>query len=166
MSSQFAFLTVSGISIVSSNVLRQLGEGISKVVARDGATRSALDSKRRIMVVDDEKDISMIFKSGLTRNGFDVDVFDDPKDALSHYKSDYYDLLLLDIRMPGMSGFELFREILKIDGTAKACFVSAFEIPKQEFAEYLQSGENGCIIKKPVSMIDLMRIVNEELSSD
>jgi two-component system response regulator ResD len=63
--------------------------------------------------VDDEKDITFMFRSGLERNGFTVEVFNDPLEALSHFKPEYYDLLLLEVRMPGMSGFELCREIRK-----------------------------------------------------
>lgn len=120
--------------------------------------------RKRIMLVDDERDISIIFKSGLERNGFTVDVFNDPLQALSRFKAEYYDLILLDVRMPLMSGFELCRELRKQDRTAKVCFISAFEIHEEEMKKYLPNEPEKCIVKKPVSMKELVRIINEEIS--
>jgi DNA-binding response OmpR family regulator len=122
--------------------------------------------KRRIMIVDDEKDITMMFRSGLERNGYSVDVFNDPIEALSQFKPDHYDLLLLDIRMPEMSGFELFRKIRMQDKTAKVCFISAFEVIQEEMEKYQPEDEGMCIVKKPISMRELVRIINEELSGN
>jgi DNA-binding response OmpR family regulator len=116
------------------------------------------------MIVEDDRDISMMFKSGLERKGYKVDVFNDPHRALAHFEPGNYDLLLLDIRMPGMSGFELFSEIKKKDGSTKACFVSAFEIHDDEIKRYVPHVNVNCIIKKPVAMKDLLRAVDEELA--
>lgn len=126
----------------------------------------ASGSKKRIMIVDDEKDIAMMFRSGLERNGFTVKVFNDPLEALSNFKPDYYDLLLLDIRMPAMSGFELYKEIRKKDKTAKVCFISAFEALQDELKKYLPEEEGKCIVKKPISMKELVKIVSEEISGN
>jgi DNA-binding response OmpR family regulator len=117
------------------------------------------------MVVDDQKDIAMMFRSGLERNGFSVEVFNDPLEALSHFRPGHYDLLLLDVRMPRMSGFELCKEIRKQDRAAKVCFVSAFEVHDEEMKKYLSEEDEKCIIKKPVSMNELVKIINEEFSS-
>lgn len=122
--------------------------------------------KKRIMIVDDEKDIAMIFRSGLERNGFSVQVFNDPLEALSNFKPDYYDVLLLDVRMPAMSGFELCREIRKQDKTARVCFISAFEVLQEEMKKYLPEEEGKCIVKKPISMKELVKIINEEISGN
>ena len=62
---------------------------------------------RRILVVDDEQDIAMSLKAGLERKGFAVDVFFDPLEALERYQPGTYDLLIIDVRMPKMNGFEL-----------------------------------------------------------
>ena len=120
--------------------------------------------RKRIMVVDDEKDVATMFRLGLERNGFSVQVFNDPLEALSNFRPDYYDLLLLDVRMPSMSGFELCREIRKQDKAAKVCFISAFEVLQDEMKKYLPDEEGKCIVKKPVSMKELVRIINEEMS--
>src|SRR5919108_4490469 len=76
-------------------------------------------AKRRILVVDDEPDIASIFKISLEYNGFEVDAYNDPILALSNFKAGLYALLLLDVRMPGMTGFELYKEIMKIDNKVK-----------------------------------------------
>jgi DNA-binding response OmpR family regulator len=129
-----------------------------------GPNTNAGEQRKRIMVVDDEKDISLMFRSGLERNGFTVDVFNDPIEALSRFKPDYYDLLLLDVRMPRMSGFELFREIRKQDARARVCFISAFEIHQEELKSILPNQDDKCIVKKPISMKELVKIIGEEIA--
>ena len=116
-----------------------------------------------ILMVDDERDITMVFKGALERAGFKVDVFNDPLAALSHFKPDYYDLALLDIRMPGMSGFELYSQITKKDKKLKACFISAFEVLREELKKYAPEKDEECVIKKPVSTRDLIKVIKEEL---
>ncbi|MDE1816955.1 MAG: response regulator, partial [Thaumarchaeota archaeon] len=80
----------------------------------------------KILVVDDEPDITASLKNGLQRKGFEVDVYNDPTDALSNFRPDVYDLLLIDIRMPKMNGFELYREVKKKSNSVKICFFTAF----------------------------------------
>jgi len=67
------------------------------------------------LVVDDEADITAVMRRGLEKEGFGVDTFNDPLEALSDFKPGVYDLALLDIRMDKMNGFELFRALQKID---------------------------------------------------
>jgi DNA-binding response OmpR family regulator len=131
-----------------------------------GADHAASEPKRRIMVVDDERDISMLFKSGLERNGFSVESFNDPELALSRFKPCYYDIVLLDIRMPKMNGFELCNEIRKQDSKVKVFFVFTFEIPEEEIRRYLPELDEKCILKKPVLMRNLVMAINGELSRE
>lgn len=76
----------------------------------------------RIMVVDDEPDITSAFKMGLERSGFQVDAYNNPQQALAEFRPGKYDLLLLDIRMPGMNGFELYQEMKNMDANIKTVF--------------------------------------------
>jgi DNA-binding response OmpR family regulator len=76
---------------------------------------------KRIMVVDDESDLTLFYRMSLEYHGFEVETFNDPKKALSNFKPDYYDLIILDIKMPGMDGFKLYEKIRKIDSKAKVC---------------------------------------------
>ena len=88
------------------------------------------DRNTRILLVDDEYDISLTFKIGLEESGFVVDSFNDSLLALKSFKAGIYDLLLLDIKMPKMDGFELCRQLKKIDSKVKVCFITAFDILK------------------------------------
>jgi DNA-binding response OmpR family regulator len=65
----------------------------------------------RILLVDDERDITSVTKRGLTSNGFEVDAFNDPAEALSNFKSGIYYLLLLDVKMPKMNGSTVYLAI-------------------------------------------------------
>ena len=69
--------------------------------------------QKRILVVDDEPDLTMIYSLALQYHGFKVDTFNDVQEALSNFKPGYYDLVILDIKMPKMDGFELYNKIKK-----------------------------------------------------
>jgi DNA-binding response OmpR family regulator len=83
---------------------------------------------KRIMVVDDEHDLTLFYRMSLEYYGFEVETFNESKKALSSFKPDYYDLIILDIKMPYMDDFELYREIKEKDPNAKACFLTASEL--------------------------------------
>lgn len=125
-----------------------------------------INKKRRILVVDDEPDITAIFKRALEQAGYEVDAFNDPLSALDHIKVDKYDLLILDIKMPKMTGFELYRKITeKIDGKPKVCFVTAFEVYYDEFRRVFPNLHVKCFIRKPISTKDLIEQVREEIET-
>lgn len=107
------------------------------------------------MVVDDEKDIVMVTKKGLELVGFEVDGFSDPQAAIDHFKPDYYDLVITDIRMPKINGFELYRQITKKDEKIKVAFMTAFEIYESEFRQIFKSIQATLFIKKPIRAFDL-----------
>jgi two-component system, OmpR family, response regulator ChvI len=133
-------------------------------IASLGPNANAVEQKRKIMVVDDEEDLTLMFRLGLERKGFAVDVFNDSLEALSRFKPDYYDLILLDVKMPRMTGFELFREIRKHDSRAKVCFISAFEIHENELKSVMPDQDGKCIVRKPVAIKELIKIINEEIA--
>jgi CheY-like chemotaxis protein len=126
---------------------------------------SSDDNNKQILIVDDEQDIARFFKVALERAGFIVYVFNNPLESLSSYKAGAYDLLLLDIKMPQMSGFELYDKIKNIDDKVKVCFITAFEEYYDEFKKqfpYLE--ETECFIRKPVGVEDLIRKVKSQLN--
>ena len=118
----------------------------------------------RILLVDDEPDIATTYKMGLERDGFAVDAFTDPQAALDHFKQDYYAMLITDIRMPDMNGFELYREIKKKDEKIKVAFMTAFEIYESEFSKVFKNTEVKLFFKKPVKLSELVSRVKEELN--
>jgi DNA-binding response OmpR family regulator len=83
------------------------------------------NNDNRILLVDDELDIITVFTQALEDNGFEVDAFNDPIQALSGFKGGSYDLALIDYKMPNMNGFELYREIRKIDDKVKIYILTA-----------------------------------------
>ena len=116
---------------------------------------------KRIMVVDDEFDLTLFYKMLLEFHGFRVDTFNDPEKALSSFKPDYYNLVILDIKMPGMDGFELNEELQKIDSKVNVCFLTASELYYKEFRkkEYYAL-DKDLFIRKPVEDEELLKEIN------
>ena len=140
----------------------------SSTILRPNGPSSFL--KKRVLVVDDEVDITTIFKLALEKVNLHVDVYNDPLLALSDYKAGMYDLLLFDIRMPGMNGFELYRKIKDIeehdlhDVSPRVCFITAYEEFRSEFKETFPTVEEvNCFLKKPIPMPDLVKKVKSQL---
>ena len=109
----------------------------------------------RVLIVDDEKDITSSLKLGLAHKGFTVDVYNDPVDALAIYKPGTYDLIILDIRMPKMNGFEFFREVKKVDESVKVCFLTAFEVYTDEFKRLFPNMKIEGFLRKPITISEL-----------
>ena len=119
--------------------------------------------KKRILLVDDEPDLTYTLKIGLEDTGsFEVDAFNDPELALSAFKPGNYDFLLIDIRMPKMSGYDLYDKIRAIDSKVKSCFITAYEINYQALREQFPLLKMECYAK-PLEIDDLVRKINEEL---
>jgi two-component system, OmpR family, response regulator ChvI len=118
------------------------------------------NNPRKILIVDDEPDITSTFDIILQMNGFEVDSYNDPLLALSNFKPNSYGLALLDIRMPKMNGFELYKKIRDIDNKLEACFITAFEDYREEFKEsFPELEEAKYFIRKPKAIEDLVKHV-------
>jgi DNA-binding response OmpR family regulator len=123
--------------------------------------------QKKILVVDDEADLTMLCRFALEYHGFKVDTFNDPQRALSNYKPSYYDLVILDITMPKMDGFQLYDEIKKKDQKAKICFLTASELYYEEFREKEYNAiDKTLFIQKPIENELLLNEVNRLISSD
>lgn len=127
----------------------------------------------RILLVDDDPDILLTFKTGLENDKsrvlgegvkVQVDTFADPKEALTSFKAGVYNLLLLDIRMPNINGFELYEELKKIDDKPRVCFITAYELYYEALKKDFPELNIGCFIKKPISVEDLATRIRKELA--
>jgi DNA-binding response OmpR family regulator len=114
--------------------------------------------RKRILVVDDESDLTLFYRMSLEYHGFEVETFNDSRKALSNFKTDYYDLIILDIKMPNMDGFELYTEIRKRDKKAKVCFLTASELYYKEFRMKEYSAlDKSLFIRKPIGNEDMLK---------
>lgn len=131
---------------------------------------SSIRKEKRILVVDDEPDITIAFKLALEGAGFVVDTNQDPLVALSKFTPTSYDLVILDIRMPGMNGFELHEEMRKVDPQVLVCFITAGELyydevrgngkEKKEEGQYCKL-DGDRFLHKPISNEDLVKRIEK-----
>ena len=150
--------------------------------------------KKRILLVDDEPDITYTLSRVLEDNGFsEVDAHNEPLLTLENFRSCVYSLLITDIAMPGMNGFELYENIKRIDSKIKVIFMTAsivnyealnellpidrfgksYESKKETISQKIQEGsgdgdegeEQPCIIRKPVEIRGFIQRVNNELQN-
>ncbi|MFL6400390.1 MAG: response regulator [Nitrososphaeraceae archaeon] len=117
----------------------------------------------RILVVDDEPDILLALKIVLESNGFKTEAFGDPILALRSFIAGSYDLALLDIRMPRITGLGLYKELRKIDNKIRVCFLSAIS-NYQEFVKYFPTINEIQVIVKPVDNQTLIHRINKIMS--
>ena len=120
---------------------------------------------KKILIVDDDPDITNTFSIGLEDTGlFAVETYNDSVEALSNFQPNLYDFILLDIKMPGMSGFELYDKIKKLDSKVKVCFISAYDPYSDELKEEFLSLKIECFIPKPIQIKELVERIKVELS--
>ena len=131
---------------------------------------------KRILVVDDEPDVTLTFRVGLEeylydshdndnnkKTRFEVYTYNNPLEALSEFKTHFYDLLLTDVYMPQMSGLDFSQKIVGIDANIKVCFISAAEVNIEALREVYPNVSFGCFIKKPVAIEYLVKRLLTEL---
>ena len=114
---------------------------------------------KRILIVDDDEDINNLFKLFLEYDGYKVDAFTDPIDALYSFRKDVYDLILLDLKMPKMNGMILYQKLKNIDPNLLFCFITA----NREYIEHLKKNNQDIekfVIYKPILLSELRNKVN------
>ena len=140
-------------------------------IATRAATASKDDNKNinnnnrryKILIVDDERDITSVIKKGLKNNGFEADSYNNPLLALEKFRAGVYDLLIIDIKMPKMNGFELYKRLKEIDNKVKVCFLTAIEYYNEEFQRVLPKLTVRCFADKPISIDLLAKKIKQEL---
>ena len=118
----------------------------------------------RVLIVDDEKDIASTMKMGLERAGFKVDAFHEPFRALHEFMPRKYDLVLIDVKMPHMDGFALYRRLSEIDAGIKVCFMTAYP-DDSIFREQLPDLQRVAIVKKPIHLKGLVQLLRAEMDA-
>jgi two-component system, OmpR family, response regulator ChvI len=121
----------------------------------------------RVLIVDDEEDVTLFLETALKDHGFEVTAFNDPLEALSSFKAGMYDLILLDIRMPKINGLDLYQKLQEIDGNARIGFMTAYEVYYEALRElFPDSYSSVCFIKKPFTVQDLVKRINKEIGQE
>ena len=119
------------------------------------------NSKTKVLIVDDENDITLSFKRILEFNRFEVDTYNDPTVALAEFKSNYYDVALIDIKMPHLDGFDLYKKIKELDNNLRIYFLTASEAYYQQYREKdYEKLDRDLFIQKPIEFKDLIKKIS------
>lgn len=159
------------------NKMNWVGNRLSIPTISTGTTNSNKGRKKRILLVDDEPDITMSISAVLESSDLEVTTYNDPVLALSSFKPHHYDLVMLDVKMPKIDGFELYNEIRKIDNQTKVCFITAtdknnyedLEGQEQQSADYKEKPQLYCelrkdmFLQKPISNDDLINEITKRI---
>jgi two-component system catabolic regulation response regulator CreB/two-component system response regulator ChvI len=116
---------------------------------------------KRILVVDDEQDVCYVLENVLNENGYVVDSYEDPLLALEKFNADLYDLIVLDIKIPDLNGFSLYREIKRLDKKVKVCFLTAGEMYYGVYSDIFSSLPPNRFIRKPIENEELLKRIKE-----
>ena len=112
-------------------------------------------------LIDDERDITFTIKNILEGNGFYKDTFTDPVTALKYYRINFYDLVILDIKIPKMDGFQLYTKIREKDPKVKICFLTAtefyYEKFRKKYSELDKTIDKEYFLQKPIKKEDLIK---------
>ncbi|MDA4118044.1 MAG: response regulator [Thaumarchaeota archaeon] len=110
---------------------------------------------RRILVVDDERDITDALKIGLQQHGFVVDAYYDPVEALAKFKPGVYDVVISDIKLPKMNGFEMVYEMQEMDSGFEVLFLTGHVDMYQELSKLFTKMKIREVIQKPIAISQL-----------
>ncbi len=131
-------------------------------------SRSLYDSngaRKKILIVDDEPDVTFTIKVILTSNGYQVDAFEDAGEALANFRKEVYLLAFLDIKMPRMNGFDLYKKLREIDKELKVCFLTALGEFDDYYKQYKREDVAPVwgirhIVRKPIDNSKLLEEVS------
>ena len=118
--------------------------------------RHLYSSPVKLLLIDDEPGITKALKAGLELNGFEVTTFNDPLEAVASFKPGAYDIVLTDLRMPGMTGFQVWNHLRKKDRKLKVTFISAYDEYTKEFHRLRPSLDDSQFLQKPIALKKLV----------
>jgi DNA-binding response OmpR family regulator len=110
------------------------------------------DAKARVLMIDDEVELTKVMKLGLEHKDIVVDVYNDPLKAISDFRKGVYDVVILDVRMPLISGFEVYGRLREVDSEVPVCFLSAVDDSEIEFMKLFPGDKVPTFLTKPVSI--------------
>ncbi|HKU50043.1 MAG TPA: response regulator [Nitrososphaera sp.] len=119
----------------------------------------------KVLLVDDEEDIVYVLKKGLELNGFKIDSFTDPVRAVQQFQPDYYDAVIIDIKMPMMSGLDLYEKIREKDAAVRVYLMSAYDTYEKEVKEKFAANELVKFVKKPTTYAVLAEMLKKDSES-
>jgi CheY-like chemotaxis protein len=157
----------SSPSLTDPNYLQNKGSNLDIIIETEAKEQPPFIKK--ILVVDDDPDFTLTFKAGLEgyryggKKRFEVSTYNDPLLVLKEFKPHFYDLLLTDIDMPNMNGFQLCEKLLELDVNIRVCFMSALELNIQALREVYPNVSFGCYIEMPVTIEYLIKRLSAEL---
>ncbi len=168
------YLSKSSPSLTDPNYLQNQRSKLDTIIKTETKERPQPQSPfiKRILLVDDDPDITLTFKAGLDghyigdgekKKRFEVYGYNDPLLVLTEFKPHFYDLLLTDIYMPNMNGFQLCEKLSKLDLNIRVCFMSALVENIHALREVYSNVSLGCYIEKPVSIEYLTKRLSAEL---
>ncbi|HKU82888.1 MAG TPA: response regulator [Candidatus Nitrosocosmicus sp.] len=117
-----------------------------------------------IIVIDDDIGTALFFKICLEDEGYQVNIYNDPNSLLEEFEPGIYDLLITDIRMPRINGFELASRIRIMDSKIKICLATAFEEYYESIIKTYSDLSFNCIIRKPINKDKFLEIIKNRLS--
>ena len=162
----------SSHSLAESNYLQNQGSRLDTIIETETKVSPKAPFIKRILLVDDDPDVTLTFKAGLEghyygdgdkKKRFEVYTYNDPLLVIEEFKPQFYDLLLTDIYMPNMSGFQLCEKIIGLDVNIRVCFISALAVNIQPLRKVYRDVGFGCFIEKPVSIKYLIERLAAEL---
>ena len=131
---------------------------------KEESDKSKSKTQGKILIVDDEPDITESFGLALEDSGFEVDKQNDPAVALASFKPNVYSLLILDVKMPKMDGFELYDKIKVIDKKVNVFFISAFEVDPVALSRQYPGLKIENFLPKPIQIPELIKRVEEQIA--
>jgi DNA-binding response OmpR family regulator len=154
---------------LGNNTLHWKGKQREQQIQKREEKQSAFT--KQILVVDDDPDITFTFKKAFeeanrisgNKVSFHVNTYNDSLLALSEFKPGFYDLMLIDINMPKINGFDFCVKIFEIDVNPRVCFMTSGLMNREALKEQYPSLSIGCFIRKPITMENLVRKVKAEL---
>lgn len=117
----------------------------------------------RILIVDDEKDLTDLLAAALESEHYQFEVALNPEEAIEKAKETSFDLVLLDIRLPGMKGVDVFLKLKELNSEIKVIMMTAFSVGNL-IEQALQEGAYGCL-HKPFEINKFLELVKQALSA-